>query len=116
MRGLSTPPVSFHVKLPARPDDCSGPRPPESRKTSPGAMETTRRCSTPPPFGSFSQKQPPGCGSIERFFASCEYVCSGFHHEPPCPIRASYTLATGALTFTSKFTKKPVDVTCGAGR
>ena len=33
-------------------------------------------CSTPPPFGSFSQKQPPGRGSIERFFASCEYVCS----------------------------------------
>ena len=57
-----------------------------------------------------------GRGSIERFFASCEYVCSGFHHEPICATSASYTLATDALAFTSKFTKKPVDVTCGAGR
>src|SRR5205814_2529190 len=51
---------------------------------------------------------------MERFFASCEYVCSGFHHEPTCPTSASYTLATGALTFTSNFTRKPFGVTWGA--
>src|SRR5215472_3735589 len=73
----------------------------------------TRRCSTPPPFGSFSQKQPPGRGSIERFFASCEYVCSGLHHEPTCPTSVSYTFAFGALTVASRFTRKPVGVICG---
>src|SRR5262245_9286898 len=100
--------------LPASPDAWSGPRAPENRTVSRGTTYTTRKCSTPPPLGSFSQKQPPGRGSIERFFASCEYVCSGFHHEPTCPTNASYTLAAGALTFTSNFTRKPVGVTCGA--
>src|SRR5262249_30914676 len=75
---------------------------------------TTRRCSTPPSFGSFSQKQPPGRASIERFFASCEYVCSGFHHEPTCPTSASYTFGFGALTLASSFTRNPFGVTCGA--
>src|SRR5262252_1245344 len=51
---------------------------------------------------------------MERFFASCEYVCSGFHHEPICPMSASYTFAAGALIFASSFTRKPVGVTCGA--
>src|SRR5215471_5788475 len=74
----------------------------------------TRRCSTPPPFVSFSQKQPPARGSIERFFASCEYVCSGFHHEPTCPTRASYTFAGGAFTLTSNFPRHPFGVTWGA--
>src|SRR4030095_16435450 len=74
----------------------------------------TRACSIPPPLGSFSQKQPPGRASIERFFASPEYVCSESHHEPICPTRASYTFAAGALTLTSNFTRNPLGVTCGA--
>src|ERR1051325_3736289 len=68
----------------------------------------------PPPLGSFSQKQPSGRGSIERFFASCEYVCSGFHHEPTCATRASYTLAGGALMLTSNFTRNPLGPISGA--
>src|SRR4030095_15158572 len=71
----------------------------------------TRACSIPPPLGSFSQKQPPGRASIERFFASPEYVCSESHHEPTCPTNASYTFAAGALTFTSNFTRNPFGVT-----
>src|SRR5262249_20484778 len=47
---------------------------------------------------------------------SCEYVWSGFHHEPICPTSASYTFAAGAFMFASSFTTKPVGVTCGADR
>src|SRR4029450_10460389 len=73
----------------------------------------TRACSIPPPLDNFSQKQPPGRASIERFFASPEYVCCESHHEPICPMRASYTFAAGALTLTSNFSKNPFWLTCG---
>src|SRR2546429_680818 len=46
--------------LPARPEPCRGPRAPAIRSTCPGDTNTTLMCSTPPPFPSFSQTQPPG--------------------------------------------------------
>lgn len=57
------------VMLPASPDPCNGPSPPFIRRTVLGDANTTVMCETPPPFASFSQKQPPGRASIDKFAA-----------------------------------------------
>ncbi len=51
-------------------------------KTFAGVKYTSSRWRTPPPPGSFSQKQPMGFSSMLKLWASPEKVCSGFHQSP----------------------------------
>src|SRR5688572_2817162 len=92
--------------LPLTPSSCNGPSAVSSRSSAPGLTLTTRPCSTPPPFGSFSQKQPPGCAAIDMFLASPLNVWSLLHHEPTST-SARKTRSPGAATCTVVFTVNP---------
>src|SRR5262245_47160979 len=67
-------------------------------------------CSTPPPSGSRSQKQPPGLASSERWRASWEKVCAGSHQPPTRAVSAAYTFAGDAWFVAVVRTTKPVAV------
>src|SRR2546430_9741137 len=67
-------------------------------------------CSTPPPSGNRSQKQPPAFASTERLRASREKVCIGSHQPPTPSVSAVYTVAGGALIAAVFRTRKPAAV------
>jgi hypothetical protein len=61
---------------------------------------STRPCSTEPPGGTASQKQPPARGSIVMFPALPDQLCSGSHQEAGFTIIAQAASGEALTTAT----------------